>query len=166
VEAPRADTGKTTEVLRSPAPPPKQIVPRRVAQSPFSPGDVLCFQTGTGREVALWAMQNGTHRSLTVVDTNTGFQLVAVGNPQLPALGEIVSAEPLLITNRAGHSELLQFTFVLPQDAQGPRWHLIGNVPFSQDRIGSSYTIIVVNKGRGSAPTGADAYFEALFLML
>jgi hypothetical protein len=154
---------KTEEVLRSAPPTPTRIVPRPIAQSPYAPGDVLRFTTSRGREVALWAMQNQTHRTLTAVSTDTEFQLVALGDPQLPTLEEIASAEPLVIADRAGFREVLQFTLIWPQHAQGPQWQVIGNVPFPPERIGFSFKLVIVRKGRGSESTGADAYFESIF---
>jgi hypothetical protein len=100
---------------------------------------------------------------LTAVDVNTEFQLVALGSPQLPSLDEIVSAEPLVITNPPGHREVIQLVLIQPQDAQGPQWDVIANAPFPTERIRSAYKIVVVKKRRQPGLAGADEWFESLF---
>lgn len=123
---------KARDLLNRTPPAPRRIRAERFAQSPFAPGDVLRYTTACGRQVALWAMFNKRHEGVAHVSVNTAFRLQAIGDPALPPVAQIVEQPPLVMTNDNGYRNIRQFFLDQPQDATGPAWELIGNVPFPE----------------------------------
>jgi hypothetical protein len=148
----RVVLAKTRTQLLSQQPAPTRIRPERRAQSPFVPGDLLRFTCTSGREVALWAIANSRHEGLTAVSVNTRFQLIAIGDPALPPMSELIEADPIVLTPGGGPKQLW---LVMPQDAVGPQWQLLGNYPFPADGQRRNETVV--------EPKKADAVFEAWY---
>jgi len=134
----------------SPQRAPVRIRWERYAQSPFMPGDLLRFTCASGREVALWAITNKCHEGLTYVSINTVFQLIAFGTPAVASPSVFIASDPVEFIPGGGSKQL---AFVMPQDAVGPHWEVIGNYPFPVERRVSGRTAF--------APSKADAVFEA-----
>jgi hypothetical protein len=152
---------KTREQLDRPPPAPKRVRAERYAQTPFSPGDVLRYTTASGRQVALWAMFNHEHQDVAHVSVNTCFRVQAIGDPELPPIAEIVRRPPLVITSDDGHRSIKQLFLHHPQDAVGPAWHVIANVPFpSDDAEGRGFTVLTVKPRR---PPTLDDTFDMWF---
>jgi len=144
---------KTRDQLNSPPPPARRVRAERVAQSPFSPGDVVAYTTASGRRVALWAMFNKRHEGFVTVSVDTAFRLQALGDPELPPLDEMLKPP-------AGR--IHQFFLDQPQDTGGPSWEVIANVPFPDpDRFRDGpFTVLPV---KGTRRPTLDEVFESWF---
>lgn len=149
---------KTRAQLLSPQRAPTRVRPLRHEQTPFQPGDVLRYTCSNGREVGMWAIANTTHENLTATSVNTLFELLAFGEPTLPAVAELLAAPPLS-RGRSAITRLpdtIRLTFVWPQDAVGPQWSVLGNVPFPPERShGSGRTVVPTKR--------ADAVFRSWY---
>jgi hypothetical protein len=134
--------------LLSPQTAPTRVRPPRFSQTPFRPGDVLRYACSTGREVGLWAITNERHETLTTTSVDTLFELLAFGEPTLPALDELLAAPPLHTGRDAitGRVETIQLVLVYPQDAVGPRWTVLANRQLPPGRTPDSGHTVVPTK--------------------
>jgi hypothetical protein len=112
---------------------PVRVRPSPVSLSPFRPGDVLRVRSASGREVALWAVRNKTTPMLTQTNVETDFVIAAIGSPTIGPVQEISVATIPLLRGPSAHGVWL----VLPQEATGEGWDLLGNVPFPADQAQS-----------------------------
>jgi hypothetical protein len=130
--------------------------------TPYEPGDVLRFRMTSGMEVALWAMHNSSHEGLSGVrSTVTYFQLLGFGEPRLDSVEDLVAKPPPeLVDGQSNHRYVLEFSFHLPQDAQGERWDVVAQVPFPGEREVGSYKLINLRQRGRTATQIADDRFH------
>lgn len=148
IEKRRQVLSKTRAILLSEQRAPVRIRAEPKPMSPFLPGDILRYRSSSGREVAFWAMWNDTHEGLTSPSVDTNFQLAMMGDLELPPVEEIVSGGPYVFTLEGGYRTTIQTTLWLPQQATGPGWDVIANVPFPDERRDRSHQITVVREPR------------------
>jgi hypothetical protein len=157
-----AALSKARDLLTNKPPQPRRVRAERFPQSPFSPGDVLRCTTASGRQVALWAMYNKRHEGVASVSLNTAFRAQAIGDPELPPLAEIVERPPLVMSTGGGPRCVRHLFLHLPQDAVGPAWEVIGNVPFPEKHADKhGFTVLTVKPTR--RPPTTDDIFESWF---
>jgi hypothetical protein len=159
-----AALSKARDLLNSTPPEPRRVRAERVSQSPFASGDVLRYTTASGRQVALWAMYNERHEGVASVSVNTCFRVQAIGDPELPPLAEIVERPPLVMSTDGGPRSVRHLFLHEPQDAGGPAWKVIGNVPFPDEHADKHGFTVLTVKPRRRPPT-MDDVFESWFAL-
>jgi len=138
--------------------PPTNVRAPILAQSPYSPGEVIGFRLQNGIAVAIWAMRNEVHDGLVFTDVNTYFQLVGFWEDDLPDTETIIGTDPTRIQNVGGVPYVLEFILRLPQHAVGPAWTTIATRPFPSHREVGNYRVIKL----GSKVKAAAAFDDYL----
>jgi hypothetical protein len=157
---------KVRDTLLSPQREPPKVRAERRARTPFAPGDIVRYTCSNGREVAMWATENKRHEGVApeLVDVDTAFELIALGDPELPPVDELVRRDPVVIESAdGGYRSHSTFFLRLPQDARGEQWQVIGNVAYPRkplSRFGNGPPDV---RSRASSSRGTlDAFFTNL----
>jgi hypothetical protein len=150
---------RTREQLTSPAPAPRPVRLAPVAESPFRPGDMLRYTMASGRQVAFWAMYETRYQGYATLTVDTVFRLHAIGDPELPPL-EVLAQQASLVSGSPGWRRPLQIHFDLPQNATGPAWTVIGNVPFPDPDDGRTGDFRFLGIEQGRLPRVAELQLE------
>lgn len=153
---------KARETLLSPQRDPVKVRPPRLAQTPFVPGDIVRYTCKNGREIAMWAAKNRRYEGVvpSLTSTNTVFKLLALGDPALPPVEELVKLEAVVIDRGGGGRAHCNFSLEEPQDAQGEQWDVIANVPYPWESPSTFGIRPPAVKARASSRDGTfDAFF-------
>jgi hypothetical protein len=88
----------------------------------------------------------------------------AIGDPELPPLAEIMNRPPMVMSKNGGPRSVGHLFLRQPQDAVGPAWEVLGNVPFPEEHADKhGFTVLPVKPTR--RPPTMDDVFESWFAL-